>query len=372
VRERARYMRTKYATFTLSQVPDLERTTEVLDEQFEQFILAEQLGFDGVWIAEHLFSNVGVMGSTQVLAAAIARCTSKIRIGTGISIVAFNHPLRTASDFAAIDCMSHGRLNYGTGRAYQPSEFVSLGLDMAKSRDMYQEGLEIILKAWKGEPFTYDGQFWKIPNPTSVYPRTVQRPHPPIYTAAMTKESFVYAGQNGFHVLMAAQFSCRANPEHWLDDLVSNLKAYDQACIDAGHDPEKMERGLMIACHVSERSDDAEREYRPHAEWALQGNTARRAELSSKAIATFTYDDLKAAGGVVVGDVKQAVEQLKAFKNKLGLTQIILEFNKGGMPNASVQKTMRLFMSSIAPAIDQEDRRGVPEASTILSPNNVS
>lgn len=338
----------KFGTFTLSQVPDLTKTADVLNDQFDEFLLAEQLGFDTIWIAEHLFSRIGVIGSTQVLAAAIAKATSRIRIGTAVNIVSFNHPLRTASDFAAIDVMSNGRLNYGAGRAYQPVEFSALGLDMSKSRELFQEGLDIILKAWEGEPFTYSGEFWNIPSPTAVYPPVVQKPHPPVYVAAQTKESFQWAGRNGFHVLMAAIFACRANRMGWIDDLVGNLEAYDEACREGGHDPAKMERGLMIACHVATSSADAERVYRPGVEWSLSGNTARRAELGAD-VDAFTYEQLNAAGGLAVGSVDEVIGQLQRLKGELGLTEIILEFNKGGIGRADVERSMKLFANEVAP-----------------------
>lgn len=340
----------KFATFTLSQVPDLERTVETLNDQFAGFLFAEELGFDTVWIAEHLFSGAGVIGSTQVLAAAIARATHKIRIGSAVNIIPFNHPLRTASDFAAIDCMSNGRLNYGTSRAYQPAEFASLGLDMSKSREMYIEGLDIVLKAWEGKPFTYAGQFWNIPNPTSVFPPVVQKPHPPVYVAAQTRDSFVWAGKHGYHVLMAAIFACRANRVGWIDDLESNLEVYDEALREAGHDPAKMERGLMIACHVGNNSAESDALYRPRLEWSLSGNTARRAELGAT-VETFTYDQLIAASGAAVGDAGEVTALLQDLTNRLGITELILEFNKAGLPLPEVKKSMKLFMSEVAPRI---------------------
>jgi len=345
----------KFSTFTLSQVPDSERTVEFLDDQFNQFILAEKLGFSTVWIAEHLFSTHGTFSSTQVLAGAIARATTTIRIGTAVSIVAFNHPLRTASDFAAIDCMSHGRLNYGTGRAYQVAEFEALGLDMSKSRDLYRESLDIILKSWSGEPFTYEGQFWTIPKPVRVYPRLVQQPRPPIYTAANSRESFIEAGQQGFHVLTSATFAWLGKGRDWVEDLASNLEAYDRACQEAGHDPKKMERALMMSCHVAPSAEAAEQKYGPCIDWSMRGH-AKRAQTDGSLTASgspqasnWGFEGLKAAGAVLVGDAESAVRHIRHLKKRLGFTELILEFNRGGLPNRDVEAAMHLFMERVAP-----------------------
>jgi alkanesulfonate monooxygenase SsuD/methylene tetrahydromethanopterin reductase-like flavin-dependent oxidoreductase (luciferase family) len=343
---------TKFSTFTLSQVQDPTRTQQTLDEQFEQFLLAEQLGFSTVWLAEHLFSNLGSYGSGQVIAAAIAKRTQRIRIGTAVCIVPFNHPLRTASDYAAVDSLSHGRLNFGVSRGYQPGEFAALGLNIGNSRELYDEGIDVILKAWKGEAFTHTGKHWNIPNPVKIYPDVVQPGGPPVYVAAQSKDSFIQAGQRGFHALMSATFAYRASLGAWIDDLERNLVEYDRALIAAGHDPKTKERGLSIAFHVAEHSSDADAAYEPHIQWSLTGNANRRMELGAPTVNQFTYGEIKAAKGVVVGNVDECIDTLKMLKKRLGLTEIILEFNKGGIAHDKVVRSMRLFMQRVAPAVD--------------------
>ena len=105
-----------------------------------------------------------------------------------VVVLPFNHPLRTAPDFALVDILSKGRLLFGAGRAYQPHEFVGLGIPMEKSREMYEEALDVILRAWTNDTITHDGEFWKIPQPTQVLPKPVQQPHPPVYQACMSPE----------------------------------------------------------------------------------------------------------------------------------------------------------------------------------------
>ena len=185
--------KTKFGVFSLSQFPDLTKVVESFDDDLGFFELAEKLGYDKVWIAEHLFSTYGLVTSTQVYAAAIAQRTSKIRIGMAVCAIPFNHPLRTASDFALVDILSHGRLDFGVGRAYQPHEFVGLGVPMDKSREMLAEGLDIVLKSWTQEKISYQGKFWTIPEPVELLPKPVQKPHPPVYQATISPESFEQA-----------------------------------------------------------------------------------------------------------------------------------------------------------------------------------
>ena len=167
----------KWAVFSLSQMPDQTRRVEAFDEDLDYFVKAEELGYDTVWLAEHLFSTYGVVTSTQVYAAAVAQRTKRIKIGTAVVAIPFNHPLRTASDFALIDILSHGRLLFGVGRAYQPHEFAGLGVPMAEAREMMNEGVDIVLDAWTQEKVSRpDGSHWPIPDPVECLPKPVPPP----------------------------------------------------------------------------------------------------------------------------------------------------------------------------------------------------
>ena len=205
--------KTKFGIFSLSQFPDLSKVVESFDDDLGFFELAEKLGYDKVWIAEHLFSTYGLVTSTQVYAAAIAQRTKKIRIGMAVCAIPFNHPLRTASDFALVDILSHGRLDFGVGRAYQPHEFVGLGVPMDQSREMLAEGLDIVLKSWTQEKISYKGKFWTIPEPVEVLPKPVQKPHPPVYQATISPESFEQAARAGINLQMASPFTYRTYRE---------------------------------------------------------------------------------------------------------------------------------------------------------------
>jgi len=113
----------------------LERPAPKTDEQvsrelMEQVHWAEELGYDEIWLAEHHFSGYGIGSSLATIAAAIARQTKPMRIGSAVSILSFDHPVREAETWATVDVLSNGRLDFGVGRGYQPTEFAGFGLDM--------------------------------------------------------------------------------------------------------------------------------------------------------------------------------------------------------------------------------------------------
>jgi alkanesulfonate monooxygenase SsuD/methylene tetrahydromethanopterin reductase-like flavin-dependent oxidoreductase (luciferase family) len=164
--------------------------------------LAERLGYDSVWVGEEHFYCFGICPSPQLFLTALARETSRLRLGTAISLLPFENPLRKAEDFAMLDILSGGRLNFGVGRGIIPKHFEGFRTDLRESRARYEESLNIIRGAWTQDPFAYEGKFWQVPS-LSLSPKPLQKPHPPIYRGTISLESFEGAaavGDNAFVV----------------------------------------------------------------------------------------------------------------------------------------------------------------------------
>jgi len=171
-------------------------------DTFDLMILAEKLGFDSVWVGEEHFYSFGLCPSPQLFLTALARETTRLRLGTAISLLPFENPLRKAEDFAMLDILSSGRLNFGVGRGIIPKHFEGFRVAPQESRARYEESLAIIRGAWTQDPFSYEGQFWQVPS-LSLSPKPIQKPHPPIYRGTLSLESFegaALAGDNAFVV----------------------------------------------------------------------------------------------------------------------------------------------------------------------------
>ena len=147
----------------------------LLYEVLEEITYAEELGFESVWLPEHHFAIYGMLGNPLIFAASVAERTRRMKIGTAIMVVPFQHPLRLAEDAAMVDALSGGRLLLGLGRGYQPPEFTGFGLDQSTSREMFAEGFEIVRRALSGEKFTHQGKFWTFRDPveTLLLPATI-------------------------------------------------------------------------------------------------------------------------------------------------------------------------------------------------------
>jgi len=201
--------------------------------------IAETQGLDGVWLAERHFAmhrrptdpmGAGIPSIASVplvLAAAIAARTTRLRIGTGVSVLPLCHPIRTAEEAATVDQISQGRLDFGVGRSGFPRAYSGYGVRYDESRERFQESLEVILKAWTQEGFSHTGKYFAFDNLT-VVPRPYQKPHPPIWVAATTHDTFPMVGRMGFSLVTGLRgFDVPEATRH--------LNAYRTALREAGH-----------------------------------------------------------------------------------------------------------------------------------------
>jgi alkanesulfonate monooxygenase SsuD/methylene tetrahydromethanopterin reductase-like flavin-dependent oxidoreductase (luciferase family) len=324
-------------------------------EMMEQIQYEEELGFDSVLFAEHYVGGYA-FPSPPVFAAAVAQKTKRIRLGTGVTLLPLNNPIRTAEEYAMVDVLSDGRLDFGVGRGVLKSEYDLFDINESESQGRFHESLEIILQAWTQETVSYAGKYYKI-NEVVALPKPVQKPHPPIWAAcAVTPESFTWAGQKGFHP-MTVPF---AYPKH--EDLKSKLDLYWAASKAAGHDPKTVE--VMGAYHLSVAETDAEahalgREYFTRYWKFFAGLDQKVAWKSSdykeykgglsKLFGNASYEDLDQGDCVIFGTPERCTRRLQRAEKDFGLTYAIFEINFGGFPHKEAMKSLEMFAKYVMP-----------------------
>jgi len=180
---------------------DLPRMVDELIIEAQQ---AERAGFDSFFLTEHHQEPSGYLPSPLPLAAALAARTSTIRLGTGIAILPLYHPTRLAEDCAVIDIISKGRLILGVGQGYQEGDFAAFGLKVSDRVSLFEESIEILRRAWTEEKVYFVGKRYTLQN-VMVTPKPVQKPHPPIWVAALGDEAMKRAGRLG-DALLADSF----------------------------------------------------------------------------------------------------------------------------------------------------------------------
>lgn len=172
-------------------------------QALEQIELADELGFDQVWEVEHHFlEEYSHSSAPEVFLAAAAARTKRIHIGQGIAVALpqMNHPARIAERAAALDLISNGRLEFGTGRAATWTEVGAFGIDPDHTKEMWDEVIRAIPRMWTEEEFEWNGKYFKMP-PRNVLPKPIQDPHPPMWVAVSSPETAVQAAERGIGML---------------------------------------------------------------------------------------------------------------------------------------------------------------------------
>src|SRR5689334_14928043 len=151
---------------------------EVYDEFLDEFILGEELGYSHIWLPEHHFAYDAHNPSALPILAALARQTTRIRLGTYILLLAFHHPILVAEDAAVLDILSHGRLDLAIGAGPMVQESEVFGIAAKETFGRTYEALEVIQKCWTEERFSHHGRYFDFDD-VEVTTKPVQQPHPP-------------------------------------------------------------------------------------------------------------------------------------------------------------------------------------------------
>lgn len=345
----------KFSVQHLLTLRDWQTHPEVYADALEESRLAEEVGFDAVWLAEHHFSPYGICPSLAVLAAAIARETRRIRIGTSVVVAPFLHPVRIAEEWAMIDILSAGRLDFGLGRGYQPKEFRGFGVSMERTRERFDESLEVVRRCWTQERATFEGEFFQVRD-LMVLPKPVQKPHPPLWTAAVSPDTYTLAARKGLKILTAPSFT------PW-DVLRKNFDLY-RAEWRATHGTDAgAEITMNKIVHVAETSKQARDDLREPIHWFFQTQAGLISDAEGVPPDQYRFyrrvrenllalsDEKALDQAAIVGDPDEVVDKIRAHHEALGITYFMCSFSRGGVPHDRVVKSMRLFAEKVMPRV---------------------
>jgi len=173
----------------------------VFARALDRIQIMDRTGYDAVWLAEHHFSSFSVCPSVHMVGTLAAARTTRLRIGTAVSLAPFYHPLRLAEEVALLDLLSDGRVDWGAGRGFARVEFEAFGVPPEESASRFRETVEIVLKAWTEERLTFAGQHFRFED-LEILPKPMQRPHPPVWMAASSESAIEWAAGRGFSILM--------------------------------------------------------------------------------------------------------------------------------------------------------------------------
>ncbi len=360
-------------------------------ETLAQCELADQVGFDNLWFVEHHFLT-GFSGSPSqdAMFGALSRITRNIRIGYGVCILPYHHPVRVAERVALVDQLTDGRVEFGTGRS-NAYEQIGQGVDPRNTRSLWEESIAMIPQIWQSDEFEWEGEHWQVPK-RRVLPKPVQQPHPRMYLACTQQDSFRLAAEKGLGVLSSASYATsvlaeqvkiyrdalkKVNPvgafatEFWGNNVhaycgTDNDEARELAALSMktffgpdkpyiagriGAYEELLEAWGGIPDHLQadfgrwlRQSDEAHRQQAEESGISLDaGPGAARA-----AIAQLDANTLADRGVIIAGDPDSCATAVQMYED-IGVDQVMMIMQTETIPHEKVMSSIELFGKEVIP-----------------------
>jgi alkanesulfonate monooxygenase SsuD/methylene tetrahydromethanopterin reductase-like flavin-dependent oxidoreductase (luciferase family) len=339
---------------------------ELYEDHIRQAQRIEELGWHSYFVIEH--QNVGNVTSPSVYLTAVARATSRLRIGAMIWQLPFYHPVRLAEEVAMLDHLSHGRVEFGTGTGVHEHEFIRWGLDYYQRGAMAHEVLEIVKMAWTQEDVTYQGTYYQL-DEVLPKPKPYQQPHPPIWAAVHSEASIEYAARNNYHVAKNLD----------TDEVVERkFNLYRKIWSESGHEGPMPRIFLMRMVHVAETDELAHEQARrylgtgaarigagPIANTRIGwGSSPRgmgrdsdlpdakaRGETMEQAAKSYEFNIDN--GLALVGSPETIARRLQEGQARMGYDVFCTNHHIGRMPEELVERSIELFGKEVIPAFDR-------------------
>jgi alkanal monooxygenase alpha chain len=348
---------------TLAQRPGIE-AKDVFTEAVADAKWAEQLGYQGIWVLEHHFTKYSLCASAITMASFLLGRTQRIRVGTAVTVVPLEHPIKLAERVAMLDHLSGGRFDFGLGRGTYARDYEAFGVDITRNHIQLRETTDGILRAWGKDPVSVRGLTDSTLEALPVIPKPFTSPHPPIYVASSSNDTVAWAAEHGFPLLIREAADNESKREL--------LRAYSEAAVKAGRPARGLDHALTCIAVLGDSDAGARDHVRTHMAWWLaegassNGLLARRHLLPNYQTYFDAIDAGKKAGAKdpsaivdrmlslnLVGTPARCRERLSEMCESFGIRHFILGFD-ANTPGQETRDVMERFMSEvIAPVAKQ-------------------
>ncbi len=345
--------------FGLQFFPDIGPELKGADVYWEECLRlcdhADALGYTNIRTVEHYFvSYGGYSPNPLIFLVAAAQRTKKARMITGALLPAFNHPLKMAGEIGMVDAISGGRLECGFARAFLPHEFIRFNVPLDQSRDRFEEGVEIVRRLLEEDNVSFEGKFHSFKNVRSL-PRTVQKPRPPFWVAALsTPESFIKAGEKGYNIMAIPMAGGK---------MKELLSLYRDAWKKAGH---KGKGRVMLAFHMfcHEDAEEAKKITKAPLERYLKSLVDSASDWTSGSsskdypgydkiiagLAAETFETQVAKDAAWIGTPDMIRKQIARYQDLTGgFESASLQVNFNDLSHDVALRSMQLFSREVMP-----------------------
>ena len=376
----------RFAAFTTVAASAGEATSTVglLDNLRQQTILAEELGFEAIWLGEHHFGPYGVgdVPNPILLGADLAARTSTIRIGQMANIAPWWHPIRLAEDLAILDNMTQGRIDVGFGRGVWPYEGPQFHPHAdprkdSENRELFAETVEIVREIWTSEYFSHNGTNYRFPAEDTVFshplyppnpawqdgesvtklrvtPRPYQQPHPPLWMTVSTDRSVSTAAELG---LKACYWQPPALRIRQRMELYAKVRSEREGRPFAVGEDQAVMRSTYVASSMAEARRDAEA--------GIMSSFVFNDPFRGRQVFTNPDEvldpevkldwDFLEPRTLLVGSPEQVVEKVRELQEVCNLDYLLIEFSHMGMPLRKSLKNLETFATKVMPHFAETD-----------------
>jgi alkanesulfonate monooxygenase SsuD/methylene tetrahydromethanopterin reductase-like flavin-dependent oxidoreductase (luciferase family) len=348
--------------YELSMPPFTGRSEQqVYEDALSEIVLADSLGFGRAWMVEHHFMG-GYSHSSQpdLFLAAASQRTKQIRLGLGIIPLPLHHPVHVAERIATLDILSGGRVDVGIGRGFSPREYGAFNVDMAESRSLTQESLDILRLAFSRQPVTYHGKHFHL-DKLSILPQIIQTPSPPLWSATVSPESFEWSARE-YLGMLAGPFKPWLMTKHDISRYRENWR---------GNTPPRIGMAVCMLClrdekRVKKLAGEAfnwfygelykttlpvlEKMYPSYEHFHDLGKFRHLLKLG------INLPFLQTFGMVVAGTPEQCITALKKYQ-EAGVTHMLLSVGAGAVPTEIVKESLHCIAEDVMPAFTSNTDR---------------
>ena len=354
--------RAKYETAWLnlpSRLFDPEKGAKLYHQYIDLYVLADELGYDGIGVNEHHQTAYGMMPSPIVIASILARVTKNVKIAIlGSALPLRDHPLTLAEEHAMIDVISGGRVITGFVRGIG-AEYHVFGSNPAKSHERFHEAHDLLVQAWRAdEPFAFEGKHYHFQY-VNLWPKPLQKPHPPIWIPSQgSTETIDWASHPDRKYTYLQTFSPIAQVKRFLEMYREKAEGYGYTAADS-------QLGWAVPTYVAESDAAALSEAKQHIEnfrnmflkmpmemllppgYLSLGSMQRVMAAKKHLEADTTAEQMIEMGMLLCGSAATVRDRIREYAGALGLGQLLNLLHFGTLPLELAEKNLRLFATEV-------------------------
>ena len=319
----------------------------------DEALYAEQLGMHSAWIGEHHFNSLGVLSSPEMVLTHIGARTRRIRLAPAVTVLPLHHPIRVAEQWATLDLLSGGRVDFAAGRGYDRREYLPFHVSFEDNQSIFEEGLELLRALWTtDERISHHGRHYHFDD-VRITPRPLQRPIP-TYVGSFSRPSIELAARLGCGVIVAPFAAAMT-----FGGLRQVADVYHDTCAKSGMRPARVMCSYFTHFADTPQQEAAQRArqiryYKECVIPAFPGDPATAppsyryfVEIVDR-LHKVRPEDLT-ENSVLLGSPARMIETLKKVE-AAGIAEVILYFNVGLKPHTQVKEEMARFMEEVAPS----------------------